>query len=481
MTQDARHELLTGLSSTDSESATHKLDSVRIVVQAADAHVSLGLSIVNLLARLVPNVALETRATEDVDLPVFGCGGPPALAANIVESVCPRAALEPTKTVRLAVGETAVGANLYVSSSAWSLRLGRTPHQPLTGTGPATVAASALAAAETIRAVVPDLPGRRLDDETFTWNLLDYQCTLAPNELPLAPVAAVCFGGGSVGSSVIYSLLLGGGSGEVVVVDPDKLTARNRIRYPALVHPRSSPKADWLQDLCAHTPLHVTGQTMTAREFIRTAGPIELAISAVDTAQARREVADALAKQALNVGVAADQFHVSRHGFADGLACVYCGYVDLGEPKNEADVYADITGLSVDRASKLLAGESLSCDDVDQLVAAGSIATHERAEFEGARLVDVARQRLYAEVVPTGHAQTPMAAPYVSALAGAIVAAEMQKGLQASPYWLDRRIDIDCSGLPTGFQSRPLQDRSGRCLCASQFRVNAYRSMWLPR
>lgn len=480
MNANERSEVLHGMTADDPAAAADRLDTVHVIVDVAPDQGPLGLSLTNLLARLIPNVELTTGSTKTVSLPIFGSGTLRDLATSIVRAGRPPLKKRATTTFRVAVGTADHGADLHVSSSRWSMRLSQAAHVPLTGVGPATTAASALAAAEIIRRLVPELPGSRLGSALFEWNLLDYQCSLAPEEVHLAPVDAVCFGGGSVGSSVVYSLLLGAAKGRLTIIDPDKLSRRNRVRYPALLGPTEGSKVEWLERLAAGSELAISGIRSTAAEYVRSAGPMQLAIAAVDTVDGRRQVGDLLARRTLNVGVAADQFHVSRHGFADGYACVYCGYLTVGDPLDAAAVYADMTGLSVERTTGLLGGDALTADDVHRLLVTGVVDIADVSDLVGARLVDVVRQRLYAQVVPRTELGVgePMAAPYVSALAGATVAAEMQKGPRASRFWLDRRIDVDCSGRPTGFQSRPNQDDSGRCLCASTFRVKAYRQMW---
>lgn len=70
-----------------------------------------------------------------------------------------------------------------------------------------------------------------------------------------------------------------------------------------------------------------------------------------------------------------------------------------------------------------------------------------------------------------------LAAPQVSLIAGAIAAAELRKAQLGLPL-LDRRIDIDLTGLPQGMLRRPACDSSGRCLCASPFRQRWMRELY---
>jgi hypothetical protein len=476
---DPRFEALISLSA-DASAVAHELDHASVIIRTNQKHALLGIATANLLVRLIPSVEVLCEGVDgEVSLPVFGTGAVAEIAHRVVERARLVAPKRTQQTLTISTSGEDNGADLHVSASAWSVTIGRTP-LPLPSTrGPAITAASALIAAEAVRHLVSRLPGRRIGSGQFVWNLLDYRCTVAPHEPHATSVDAVCFGGGSVGSSAVYALLLGGSRGSIVVVDPDRLTHRNRVRYPMLLGDCHEAKTSWLEAVCRGTDLSLTGRSMTVAQFVSEYDErIPVAVAAVDSASARRDVADALARETLNAGVAGQQFHVSRHGFNDGFACVYCGYLDVGSPLDETNVYVQMTGLRPDQVRSLLDGATLSLSHIEALIARGLVSAHERGEFEGARLQDVVRRRAYAQAELSIDGEViSIAAPYVSALAGAVLAAELQKA-KSPQWWLNRRVDIDCSGYPTGLQSRPTQDRTGRCLCRDTFRQNAYRDMW---
>jgi len=202
---DPRTGLVPGVGA---EALLDRLDSTRILIRTTTAGAVLALSLANHLVRICPNVAVDAPPIE-VDLPVFGTGSLPELAARLLSSArIGRAdgAGDQTSLV-VAVGDPTPGADVYVSADAWSLRLGVDAHDPLTGTGPAVSAAAALAAAEVFRRLLPDLPGVRLARD-FEWNLVDYRTRVWEAAPAVAPVEAVCFGAGSVGSSLVLALLL---------------------------------------------------------------------------------------------------------------------------------------------------------------------------------------------------------------------------------------------------------------------------------
>ena len=225
--------------------------------------------------------------------------------------------------------------------------------------------------------------------------------------------------------------------------------------------------------------LKVLGVCATASTFIRDQlRASTVAIAAVDSVDARRDVTDSLARTSLNAGVDGLRLHVSRHGFGDTRACLYCQYVDLGETIDECGMYVELTGIRPDRIRQLLDGETMTAADIQTMVASRRLVVdrHQASELVGGRLQDAVRGRLYAQAaIPNGTGALAVSAPFVSALAGSLLAAEL---LKDSKYFLNSRVDVDCSGLPTGFTSQPGQDPSGRCLCHDSIRLNAYRGHW---
>ena len=440
-----------------------RLDRVSIGIEAGPGH-GLGASVAaNLLLRLIPNVRIHTAETipRPVDSALAGAKGSPGVPDFVVRS-------------GLLVG----GADLYFSSSRWSLRVGDSPHDPLVGRGPGAAAVGALVAGELVRRVIPEIGGVHLTGE-FIWNLLDYGTHLATAEPDLGPVDAVCFGVGSVGSSMVQALLLAGATGSLVVVDGDRISPRNWYRYPLMSSSDEGPKVHWVAAKASESPLHIEAHQMSARGFLETHDmPVRLAVAAVDSVAARREVVDVLAKETLNCGVDGLKFHVSRHSFPPDSSCAYCQYVDLAETMDELGMYTHLSGLGSDRVAALLRGDTLTAEDVDSMVLVGRV-TGEGTELIGGRLQDLARGRLYAQAaVIASEGGLGLSAPYVSGLAGSILASEVLKTGPLTSQRLVGRVDVDMSGFPTGFQSSPSRDLSGRCLCYSTARRKGYDELW---
>jgi len=482
MTVDPRIEFIGAtVESSDAVCVAKRLDALHIRVRGTDASALLLLSLVNLLARIFPNVTVEAPHKR-IDLAIFGKGEVSELSKTLVHNLRPSNSIAPTRTIVVDTGTGTSGADIYVAADTWTVALGRAPLDRLEGMGPAQTAAAALAASEVFREALPELPGMRLDEIPFFWNLLDYRTTKAPQQFPVYPVDAICFGAGSVGSSILYALVLGNASGRLIFVDPDRVSSRNRFRYPLLLATTAEPKAKWIQRMASGSQMRVQAYAESAAGFIyRYPQPIAVAIAAVDNLSARRDITDALAHTTLNAGVDGMKFHVSRHHFADGYSCEYCQYVDLGEAVDEVAMYVELTGLKAGRVRQLLNGEQIGADDLQCMVNSGKLSPRRASsDLIGGRLHDALRLRLYEQAsVPVTSGALAIAAPFVPALAGSVLAAELQKlGAHRTGVLLNRRIDIDCSGFPTGFQSQPLQDSTGRCLCHNAFRIRQYKSIW---
>jgi hypothetical protein len=472
---DPRIELFAAAENASAAQLAHRFDRTALVIETDVAHAVLALSIANLAARLWPNTRV-IGPSGHVSAGPLGEGRLNRVSRSLVAAVRLTRDEAPTRTITVSLGGApSQSAILFATTDPWSMRISPRPVGSLGGApGPATTAAAALVTAEIFRRIVPETAGVRLQDD-FAWNLVDYrhQTLRGPR---FEPATATCFGVGSVGSSLMLALLASGAAGTMTLVDSDVLQPRNRLRYPLWVGPASGRKVEWIADVYGSGILHVIPRPETAQHFgNRLEGPPTLAISAVDTVEGRAGIADILARETLNAGVDGLRLHVARHRFGDGFACVYCGYVDASPPASEVDTYVAMTGLSPERVTRLIAGEGLSRLDVETMVGFGRLGPTSDDDLVGGRLVDIARARLYASASVPGLGPIGVAAPFVSAMAGSILAAEV---LKPTDLRLDRRVDVDMSGWPTGLTSRPRQDPTGRCLCWSAIRKRAYEAAW---
>jgi hypothetical protein len=462
------------------------LDGVRVVVRLAPGLAepagAAGLALVSIVGRLLPHVVV------DGDAPV---GPNPWAATGVTDGYDRLAATRPaptrpaTRDLLVAVGPRVERADLWVGGDEWTARVGCTL-QPLdpAGLGLGLQAAATMAAAEVAKQVLSPLGMAHVPlPVELVWNLLDYQRRpAAPVERRRPrPVNLAVLGAGSVGSSVVGMLgCLPELTGRVVVVDGDAFDPiRNPYRYPASTGAERGAKAVWLAGVLGRLGWQANHLEGTVAEWVAASpspGFAGIAVASVDTPEGRLQVADVLAETTLSVGVDGLALHLQREHLGDGFACPYCDFVDLDPPITQAAVWAQQTGLPVERVLALALGEPLTEADVAAAVAAGRLDGERAGDLVGRHLADLVR-RAYAEA--TIHtpeaAPTAVSAPYVSWMGGLLAAAEIAKAtLGLAP--VERRVDLDLTGLPPGFVLARPADRSGRCVCASPI-----RRRWMAR
>jgi len=205
-----------------------------------------------------------------------------------------------------------------------------------------------------------------------------------------------------------------------------------------------------------------------------------MVISSVDGIEGRLEVPDVLARTTISVGVAGLALHVQREILGDGWACPFCDFVDAAPALTQAQAWAQLVGLRMERVVQLIVGDGrLVQADVDAAVRAGHVSHDSAADLVGRRLADLIG-RAYAEAVVSAPCapSVRVAAPHVSWAGGVLAAAEAVKGACGMPL-VDRRVDLDLSGLPTGFVRRNKADLSGNCVCASPIRLRWMKRMYV--
>ncbi len=512
MTADPRLRLLGGTGAGPvAPQVLSALDGTRVVVRTGSdmtgAHTAALAAFAGMAARLFgdvvpdPPVTLAPNWWDVLDTDAL---------LTALDLVRPRPAESPTRDVVVTFGALVDPGSWGIGGDDYTIRLGR-DLQPL---GPATHAfgvhaAACLAISQLlIEALGPSgFPGVALDGP-YVMNFVDYTLTPAPEQTVSTsqpatdgPLQLAVVGVGSVGTSALALLATAlapalapaapqtaGTPVEVVTVDADTIDPdRNPFRYPALLGPQTCTKAVHVAQRLTALGVPATGAPVTVADWTRDRarpGFDGLLLSSVDTLGGRLDVTDVLARTTLSLGVAGLALHAQREAFGDGFACPFCDYVNADPPLTQAGVHAQTTGLPVTRVLALLQeGARLAPADVDMAIAAGTVPPGRRAQLVGAPLSDLVRQA-YAEIELRGRGQpspggdvVAVAAPQVSWFAGVLAAVEIVKQLRGLPL-LDRRVDIDLSGLPPGLVRRPAADTSGRCLCRSGTRTRWYRAMY---
>jgi hypothetical protein len=461
------------------------LDSVRPVVriggQLHPSAAAAAAALVSMLARIHPHTIL------DGDAPVghspWDAGTVQAVVARL-DGVRRAATRPPEQDFVIGVG-TSGPADLWVGGDDWTVLLGR-DEQPIGAgsTGYGIQAAAALAAAEVLKVTLGPLGFmHRSVGERFVWNLIDHQLRPAPVTPAVGPPPPlVLFGAGSVNSSAAAMLTMLPRAGTAVVVDPDVFDRRrNPYRYPAALPTTTGSKAAWVAGILRDAGWGVRAQPVDVAMWATNQpapGFAGIAVSSVDRVDARVDVADVLAHTTLSLGVAGLALHLQREHPADDAACPYCQYVAVGHPITQVQQLADLTGLPLDRVAELIDGAPLTEGDVAIAIGAGRISPAAGAELVGRRIDDLVH-RAYAEasVPAAGSEPVLVSAPCVSWMAGVLATSEVAKAAAGLPL-VDRRVDLDLSGLPLGAVRRLPRDRSGRCLCASPFRQRAAHRLY---
>jgi hypothetical protein len=317
----------------------------------------------------------------------------------------------------------------------------------------------------------------------MVWNLIDYRLRPEPLiEYGDSPSHhdLLFIGGGSLGSSAIASLVLTDMAASIEIIDNDDFDpTHNPFRYPAATVKTAGSKAQWLASIAnanpsltahpQHQPLEKwTGQRVSP-------GFDGTAIVTVDRVDARRKAADLTARRTISAGVNGLATELHRSYATDSTeACSYCLHIDVSDPYDQADVYANLTGLTPTRIRELLDGDRLITADID------STKVQVDGYLVGRRLEDLVRSAYAEAEVPSTNGESRharIAASHVSWFTGLTIAAEILKQSLGIPT-LDRRLRVDLHGLPLGVTDRPEREPSGRCLCHNPIRRQAARAWY---
>lgn len=479
---DPRVSLGIDVSGAAGAAVTDALDRTRPIVRVDPALPPAGATAAAGLALMLTRVFPHTELDGDAALGPNAWGASTvaeAVASSATAKVAP--SREPDTDIVLGVGNTPA-SDLYVGGDDWTASLATTPAAVTASqSGLGVHAAAALAAAEVNKRVLVPLGMRCVMlPASFVWNLLNYQLAVAPDPCTRrrAKARLATFGCGSIGSSCTAVLAcIDELTGEIWPVDPDTIDpGRNPYRYPALTGIETGPKAEWVAGVLRNagwTAHAFVGDVASWVAAQPAPGMFGVAVSSVDTVEGRRDVADALAGTTLTAGVAGLALHVQVEHPADDFRCPYCQFLDVRSALEQCQVLAATVGLPADRIVQLIdANAVLTAEDIQQAVAQGKVHPDNAHALVGRRLDDLIR-RAYAEAaVPTANPNArpaAVSAPYVSWFAGVLLAAEVDKEALGLPL-LDRRADVDLSGLPLGVTSRHTRDASGKCLCAQRVR-----------
>lgn len=458
--------------------------------RSAEGAASLDLSI-RLLARLYPTIAI---------LPLDAAGRDQGKALRrLAKAINPAISFARTikrASVCVAVGDTIVSAEcpvFYIGSDGWRAKL--SSREPI-GSGASSNpfgagAAACFGAANVFRTIFADQLPRGGPDESINLSILTYTQGGASvrtrfDKIDMGDVHLV--GLGAIGNGAIWALSRARGlRGNLHLVDHEDVDLSNLQRYVlALQDDVGSAKALMAANAFSDTEFDIDPHPVKWAEHLNTRKNwlFERVAVAVDNAPDRIAIQGGLPKWIVNSWTQGMDLGVSRHEFDGVRACLACLYMPTGKIKDEDEQIADelrmpeakleirallqtnkpVDAAFVERVAKAF---ELSFEALSSYVGQSVRAFHQRAVC-GGHLMKLTNGTQIATAV------VPMA--FQSALAGIMLSADLVK--HAAGY-------LDAPTTSTRINLlRPLapylndprgKDTSGRCICADQDFLAAYR------
>lgn len=483
---------------------------IALIIEATDAGTfsaqATAFTAVNLLSRLFRRLVIvaPVAATADVRVPFAAGSLGPALisfAARVHPQVhATLAAAPPTDSVILHIAPftpTTNAAAVYCGGAGWLAHVSRRPFMGTAASDDANpigpVVAAALGVAEVFKVVFGDIVAGIVPADGIRFSALTYATDDKDPGPPLGPITlpdTTLVGVGSIGSAFLWGLAhLPAIRGRLAIVDPDALAAHNPDRAILVLDDaaaRKLPKATWARDTVQPSLPHlaVTYFDGTIREYVDTLPPdyrLPLAVSAVDSLEARRDIQDALPRRILNASTGPTKVEVSRHGFGGDGPCLYCLYLPEVLERAPIRVATACTGFAPKTVAEMLMPNSqhrLSAGNLRGIERHNDLPPGMLRGFEQRPLQDLLADRLWYSQAPVpladGHALVTTA--FVSALAGILLLAETIK--EATPTLAQYRLmsvyEQELLGVPNGFVYPGERDSTGYCLCHDPLRVRLY-------
>lgn len=501
---DQRVSFLGAVSSQTREELVSILNRTEISISAAPETLATaaGQTIVYQLATLTARLFDRVKLTGDeatVALPTLSMLAGPFLGA--VRRACSElrlsSSVSPTRTITVRVGFGDSRGDLFVGASRWSAFLSASSPQPVLDAdcpvGP--LAAGTLAAAEVFKIAFDGKVTGSLVGREYSLSLLTYGDgeTEERDPAPELPLDLVLYGAGSIGTGFAHALALAPQFvGPIAVVDNGSFDEKNPYKYSLLDWATATagvPKAPWLArrlEELTRGRLRATSFVGTAQRYVSSLDAnyrIPLAVSAVDTVEARLEIQDTLPKRIINSGIAGTTVEASVHGFGDG-PCLACLSIDTEQESWQATPIAEAVGLDAGRVHDLIRGNlPMESEDIEAIRAAGRLSAELAATLEtflGQPLLSLwNRQVAYSDVavnMNVGGSQPLVSTAFVSAFAGVLMLAELYKAADPAleEHVVDNSYRQDLLGIPANDVFRHTRDARGWCLCHSGFRRMVY-------
>ncbi len=406
-----------------------------------------------------------------------------------------------SQTVNVVVGQDVdVQGQLFLGATAWGGLVSQTDPQSVSNTmNPiGALTAGTLGASEVFKLVFSGKLRGAVNALNYTLSLLDYQ-EIGESE-PALPdcidVDATLFGSGSIGCGFLLGTIFTPQlHGALTIVDNGRFDTKNPYKYALLDWSTAQLepyKAAWSQQqIQRYAP-----DRLTARAFVGTAEAyvaslphnytIPLALSAVDTPDARLEIQDTLPQRILNAGIDGTLAQVSTHGFGKG-PCLACLSMQVALEAWNAGPIAARTGLSPARVHQLIQrNEAMTQQDLDTIKERHLVPEEYLSSldsFLGQPLLSFWNRVAYSEapIQVGGSPSVLVTTAFVSAFAGVLLLAELikQSVPELQPYRVSNSYQHQLLGIPAGGVFQYTQDARGWCLCHSTYRLAIYHEKYL--
>jgi ThiF family len=483
--------------------------TIRIVLPPGTpsfSHQLLALALVDLLARLFPriDVVCDPAARADAALPA----GEELLAARLQHArehgIPPQAAGEAAITIN--IGPDGENADLCADGSGWQAYLGTQPSRlPDSGSrvSVGALVAACRAAAHTFARLLANLLEAQPTPASDYFSALTYRTAETPFEEPTAEVSGalegVLVGVGSIGGAAVYLLARTPGlAGELAIIDPQSLESHNLDR--AILATAADTEAERVKvevaaDAVAHLDrLSVDPRKETISGYLASRPPeqpLPLVLCAVDSPSSRRAMQDCLPLELINAACNPREVMISGHRTDEG-PCVCCLHMAemLDGEQIRARLIAQATGLTFEQVVvRMNQRAPLEPQTIMFIELRTSRPEGSLAGYVGETLETLWEEQLMygaVQVQASGGAVGAVAAPWVTALAGFLLAGEALKAtggtqlagcrLGAAPVSPATRYVEAIYASPRYAQlTRPARWVGSECLCRSPRRLRLMR------
>jgi hypothetical protein len=512
VSEDPRIRTLESASGAEADFTDALNRSVRLIVAPggeAWARQLIAICLCDLLGRLLP--AIEIVCDPNIRAHELLPPGSEFLAERLAEvraysMIEPASHLAADSALTIVIGAEGEG-DIFLDGAGWISYLGDLPAESLpkdeiNPVGP--LSAACRGAARVIQRLLGVLvPGSVSGDPSY-WSAL----TMAPCEpaevdgwpaLTEPCVDALLMGAGSIGGASAYALArVPRLAGKLPIVDFDTLEAKNSRK--ALLARRADIEGGAGKAKVAATEFEhlesinspaIDGTLATYVAARAADEPLPVVLCAVDSIEARRELADHMPLEAVNAACGATEIVISGHR-TDSGPCVYCLYIErvLDAKATRAQMMVRELGLPAGMIVKMRVNRAgLETQHLHQIERRRELPRGALAIFRGRTLDDLFDEHvLYGEVRREDKEgrRAALQLPFVPALAGILLASEALKhgsGAAFEPF----RLGPDGLAIeyaeslfqrPVGMHSNPPRWPTSECLCRSPRRLALMRERY---